>query len=126
MRLSPLSPKLWIPMNDMAGCLALMKRYEEAVEWAQRSIRAFDARLAGPTSDATPGDLKSPNYWTYAHLASALGHLGRTGEAKAALDEMLQRNPDFSRELVMRLIQPPNPNERDDWFEGLRKAGWRE
>ena len=36
------------------------------------------------------------------------------------------RKPDFSREQVLRIVRPPNPTERDRWFEGLQKAGWQE
>ena len=89
-RMGPLSPNLWIAMNGIAGSLVLLERYEEGVEWARRAIRAFDTRQSSPTSGAATGDVQSPNYFTYAHLASALGHLGRNEEAKVALDEMLR------------------------------------
>ena len=125
-RLSPHSPELWQPMNLKAYCLLMLNRYEEAVEWARRSIRAFEARLPRSPSDAAPSDFHSPAWWPYAHLASALGHLGRADEARTALDRMLLRQPDFSRDFVMRVVRMPNPGNWDHWFEGLQNAGWQE
>ncbi len=125
-RLSPRSPELWQPINLKAYCLLMLNRYEEAVECARRSIRAFEARIPSSASDAAPSDLHSPVWWPYAHMASALGHLGRADEAKAALAGMLQRQPDFSRDFVMRVVRMRNPTHWVPWFEGLRKAGWRE
>ena len=125
MRLNPHAPSLGPPLNLKTYCLVVLKRYEEAVEFARRAILAFDARTLGVVSDTSPGDTPATPFWPYAHLASALGHLGQTGEARAALDEMLLRKPDFSRDFFMQVRQPAYPSDWDIWFEGLQKAGWK-
>ena len=39
---------------------------------------------------------------------------------------MLASKPDFSRDFIMGVVGLTNPDDSDLWFEGLRKAGWRE
>ena len=55
----------------------------------------------------------------------ALGHLGRAGEARAALIDALAREPDaFERYARQR---PPwyRPENYEHMLDGLRKAGWQ-
>ncbi|MFB3111958.1 MAG: adenylate/guanylate cyclase domain-containing protein [Gemmatimonadales bacterium] len=127
MRLSPHAPNLGLPLNLRALCLVMLNRYEEAVKSARRAIRVFDARTSSSVvSDLSPSDdIHTTPFWAYAHLASALGHLGRGTEAKAALDQMLRRKPDFSRDFIIQ-GNPSKPADWDIWFEGLRKAGWQD
>jgi adenylate cyclase len=75
---------------------------------AERAIRSFP-------------DFLSPYRW----LAAALGELGRTAEAKAALDKAITVSP-ASFEFQVR-NRPPwfRPEEHAHMLDGLRKAGWQ-
>jgi SOS response regulatory protein OraA/RecX len=56
--------------------------------------------------------------------ACALGHLGRREDARAELDELLARKPDFSsrgRSLIGRFVKFPDLLEQV--VDGLQKAG---
>ena len=58
-------------------------------------------------------------------FAAALGQLGRTDEARAALSEALAKAPDaFERYTRQR---PPwyRPEDYEHMLDGLRKAGWQ-
>ena len=62
--------------------------------------------------------------WPYRRLAAALGQLGRTEEAGAALHIAMTRFPgDFAKWTDER---PPflRPEDHEHFLEGLRKAGW--
>ena len=56
-------------------------------------------------------------------LASALGHLGETDEARVALEHIYKLRPDFSGPLMGRLLRFRNETERACFLNGLRKAG---
>jgi hypothetical protein len=58
-----------------------------------------------------------------ATLASALGHLGETDDARAALEQVYQLRPDFSGPLLCRLFRFRHETERACFLDGLRKAG---
>jgi hypothetical protein len=63
-------------------------------------------------------------YWSQAHLAQAYAQLGRTREAKAAADRLLEVDPDFARNAR---AEPRIWNVTDAFLEheleGLRRAG---
>jgi adenylate cyclase len=88
--------------------------------WAHLSAERFDqgaeaARLA-IAWNASFAD-------AHAILASALGHAGRLGEARAALDETLRHLPGLTLG-DPRLIRPfRRTADRDRFLDGLRKAG---
>jgi adenylate cyclase len=84
----------------------MLERYAEAVQWAQISLRQ-------PNS----------HFRIHALLAAALGHAGRTDEAKHAVDELLRLRPDYSRALVERAMPYKRREDLDHFIEGLRKAG---
>ena len=56
-------------------------------------------------------------------LAACYGHLGRKDEARAAWDEALTVNPDYSLEHRQRVLPYKYPADFDRIAEGLRKAG---
>ena len=64
----------------------------------------------------------APN--NYRWLAAALGQLGRTEEARAALRKALELSPQ-SLEFYTRR-RPPwhRPEDYEHMLDGLRKAGW--
>jgi len=94
-------------MSFRSIALVQMKKYDEAVKWARDAIRQPNVQ-----------------FFPYAHIATALGHLGRTVEARAALDEALRIKPDFSLAFVEKIMGYfRNPADLEHYLDGLRKAG---
>jgi adenylate cyclase len=56
-------------------------------------------------------------------LAASYGHLGRFAEARAAWQEVLRVNPDYSLEYRRKVLPYKNPADFERVVEGLRKAG---
>jgi adenylate cyclase len=106
-RLDPRDPSLVNRLNQVALAHYFCRDYEASVGAAERAIRSFP-------------DFPSPYRW----LAAALGELGRTAEAKAALEKALTVSPD-SFDFQVR-ERPPwfRPEEHAHMLDGLRKAGW--
>ena len=88
--------------------LTLLRRHEEAVEWARRSQR-----------QPSVGHV----FWLHAHEAAALAHLGRVDEARAVLARVHAINPTFSATFIDAVLPFRNPADRDHYIDGLRKAG---
>jgi adenylate cyclase len=107
-RLSPRDPRLWLFFWASASVHFHARRYEDAVEWARRSIRAH------------PGIT-----YSRAILAASYGHLGWGDEARAAVEELLRIQPGFSL-TFLREIGPAAPASMDHYLDGLRKAGLEE
>ena len=103
-RLSPHDPWMHEFLFNIAAAHFFAERYEQAATYAKRSLEA-----------------KSDQPGAYRLLAASYGHLGRTEEAKAALDALLRLMPDFSA-ADLAVFLPPAVAER--YLEGLRKAGW--
>jgi tetratricopeptide (TPR) repeat protein len=106
-RLSPHDPMMPAMLSTGAAALALGGRLGEAEALARASA-------AHPMA----------TFWSAATLASILGHLGRTAEARGALARLLELRPDFSEATLARFsrIEPDGPSRRF-WLEGLQKAG---
>jgi adenylate cyclase len=106
-RVDPRDPSLVNRLNQVALAHYFCRDYEASVEAAERAIRSFP-------------DFPSPCRW----LAAALGELGRTAEAKAALEKAVAISPASSDFQVRE--RPPwfRPQEHAHMLEGLRKAGW--
>ena len=106
-RLDPRDPSLVNRLNQLALAHYFCRDYEGAIEAAERAIRSFP-------------DFPSPYRW----LAAALGELGRTAEAKQALEKAIAVSPtSFEFQVGNR---PPwfRPEEHAHMLDGLRKAGW--
>jgi adenylate cyclase len=56
-------------------------------------------------------------------LAASYGHLGRIEEARAAWQEVLRVNPDFSLDYRRKVLPYKNPEDFELLVDGLRKAG---
>ncbi|MCF6113584.1 adenylate/guanylate cyclase domain-containing protein [Mesorhizobium muleiense] len=56
-------------------------------------------------------------------LAASYGHLGRFDEARAAWQEVLRINPDYSLEYRRKVLPYNNPDDFELVVDGLRKAG---
>jgi adenylate cyclase len=107
-RLDPRDPSLVNRLNQFALAHYFCRDYEGTIEAAERAIRSFP-------------DFPSPYRW----LAAALGELGRTAEAKAALGKAITVSP-ASFEFQVR-DRPPwfRPEDHAHMLDGLRKAGWQ-
>ncbi|MDH3688150.1 MAG: tetratricopeptide repeat protein [Gammaproteobacteria bacterium] len=108
-RLSPNDPASWTFFAGRSLTLILLERYEEAVEWARKSIRQ-------PKCE----------FWSHAILASALAHLGKVDEARTEMDETLRMNKKFSPELVRQMFRFKREQDLERFLAGLHKAGLTE
>ena len=105
-RLSPRDPLMHEFLFDLGIAHFLAERYEEAIVWEKKSLESRPDQ---------PG--------VYRVLAASYGHLGRSDEARAALDAMRALAPDYSLE-TLRIHVPAAVVDR--YLEGWRKAGWKE
>jgi adenylate cyclase len=84
------------------------REYEAAVEAGKRVVRGY------------PG-YPNPYRW----LAAALGQLGRSGEAKEALQQAIAIAPNSFNVHVQTRIPLYRQEDYAHMLEGLRKAGWQ-
>ncbi|MDR3421440.1 MAG: adenylate/guanylate cyclase domain-containing protein [Xanthobacteraceae bacterium] len=106
-RLDPRDPSLMNRLNQIALAHYFCRDYEATIEAAKQAIRSFP-------------DFPSPYRW----LAAALGELGRTAEAKAALEKAIAVSPDSFDFQVRERPAWFRPEEHAHMLDGLRKAGW--
>ncbi len=87
-------------------------------------IHAVSGDYQQAAADAERLDLPDL-FWMHAKTATAYGHLGRTEDARAAVDKLLKLYPDFAKKARQELesIYWPNPEYIDRYVAGLRKAG---
>jgi TolB-like protein/Tfp pilus assembly protein PilF len=109
LRLNPMDPARWSYLTLKASTLYRLKRYREATACAYEATRNETADLI----------------WPYTHLAAALGQLGRTSEAKAAVTELLRRKPGLT---ISAMRSWPHNQRRsqkalEHLVDGMRKAG---
>jgi adenylate cyclase len=64
--------------------------------------------------------------FSYFNLAVACGQLGRSQEARQALQEGMRLHPDFSTEFIGALWPYKDAADFDHFVDGLRKAGMPE
>jgi adenylate cyclase len=105
-RLSPHDPYMWAFEAIGATPHIILGQFEVAEQLARSAIRR-----------------PSAGFWAHAVLASALGSLGRTGEARRALEKLLEMMPDFSREWFESVWVNVDPSVTELYFKGLQKAG---
>ena len=86
--------------------LIARREFEDAVTWARKSARQAHAGA-----------------WVHALLAIALALTGETDAARTAMEELRRVQPDFSEDLVRRLMLFRDPAHLDLFLDGLRKAG---
>jgi len=106
-RLSPLDPLGHIFTGGLAVAHLIARRYEEAIEWADRSLREvprFESALR--------------------NRVVACAHLGRIEEARDWLGRLLEVTPGLTIARYKALYSAIHPREiLDLYVEGLRKAG---
>jgi adenylate cyclase len=107
-RLDPRTPSLVYRLYQIALALYFCREYAAAAEAARQGIRSYPAR---------PG--------SYRVLAAALGQLGRTAEAKEALEQAIAIAPALVDATIRERVPGVRPEDHAHMLEGLRKAGWR-
>ncbi len=105
MAISPRDPWAYRMLVDMSRAHFAAERYEDALLWAMKSIQQR------PNSDA------------YQVAAASAAHLDRLYEARAAVDDLLRLQPDFSLDGLRQSFAAANPDFVYHMIDGLRKAG---
>jgi adenylate cyclase len=108
-RLDPRDPRSAPRLNQIALGLYFSREYAPAAEVAKQVIRSYP-------------DYPLPYRW----LAAALGQLGRTDEAKEALEKAIAIAPASFEMYVRQRVPWMRPKDHAHMLEGLRKAGWEE
>ena len=115
-------------VTSLQTCVRLNARYPRVHLFRALLARAhLDAHQYEQAADQARQTVRTGRVYLDEHLtlASALGHLDRAEEARAALDELEELRGIRISEIVLcpwwRLYQDPGPNEH--LFDGLRKAG---
>ena len=105
-RLSPQDAHMGSFLVRTAQAHLYGRDYEDAAAWARKALRL-------------------PNFQWSRHmiLASALGHLGRTAEARAEIDLLLERIPQFSAAYILDYSPMIDSANFRHMVEGLHKAG---
>jgi len=107
MRLSPLDPLGYVFTGALAAVHVMAGRYEEAIEWADRSLREM------PRSESA-----------IRNRLVACAHLGRIEEARDGLGRLLELTPGLTIARFRALYTNVHePKLLDIHVEGLRKAG---
>jgi TolB-like protein/DNA-binding winged helix-turn-helix (wHTH) protein/cytochrome c-type biogenesis protein CcmH/NrfG len=105
--LSPRDPHIWTFHHTRAFAHFSLGEMKSA---------AFFARKASRHPNAT--------YWTFATLASALGHLGQPKEAREAVAELLAKKPDYTQGFAREdLFFCANADFDEAYVQGLARAG---
>ncbi len=103
-RLNPIPPAWYL--SNLGWAYRVSKQYEKAIETYKKCLR------------------RQSDYWqAYIGLAVAYHFLGREEEARAAVKEGLNFNPDFSIEIFKKTVIYKNQAELERIVEALRKAG---
>ena len=106
-RLAPHNPMAHIRFNLAAMGSYFSRQYDAAAEVAKRAVRSY------------------PEYpLPYRWLAAALGQLGRTAEAREALDKAMAVSPALFDVYVRQRMPWHRPEDYAHMLEGLRQAGW--
>jgi adenylate cyclase len=104
-RLSPRDHARWLFFSHLAIVNLFARRYEDAVEWARRSIG------------------ENPMFaYSRAYLAASLAHLGRLDESRSEIEELRRVQPGYSVEFASGGAEWFREH-RDHFLDGLRKAG---
>jgi adenylate cyclase len=108
LRLDPRSPRNVVMTEFIAVSYYVERDYLNAMEWSRRTIARH------------PNDPR-----TYRWLAAALGQLGRTDEALAALRDAQRISPSSFQRFVTERVPWIPEKDYAHILNGLRKAGWQ-
>jgi adenylate cyclase len=96
-------------LNTIAISHYYERDYAGAVEAAKRTIARYPM-VGNPL----------PHRW----LAASLGQLGRTAEAREALQTAMKNDPKAFDRFVCTRVPWHRPDDYEHMLDGLRKAGW--
>jgi tetratricopeptide (TPR) repeat protein len=103
-RLNPIPPVSYL--LNLGEAYRVSKQYERAIETYKKCLK------------------RQSDYWqAYLGLAVSYHFLGREKEARAAVKEALNLNPDYSIEMYKKSAPHRNQAEPERVVEALRKAG---
>jgi tetratricopeptide (TPR) repeat protein len=106
MRLSPLDPFAYLAQGSVALAHFAAGHYEEALSWAQRSIR------------------ERPNFLPSIRIfAASCAMAGRQEDAEKAIARLRELNPTFRLSDVKDLYRASHPEDLARYEAALRKAG---
>lgn len=108
--LSPREPMLWAFMVVHAFTCILSGDDEEALEWAQRTLR-------NPSASG---------YWPHAVFAAAAANVGQLDEARQALAAACKEKPTLSIAFLEHNLPTKFKGGLDPYLNALRKAGLSE
>lgn len=106
MRLDPNYTNNASLFSDLSLSYLQLEQFQDAALYARKSV-----------------SLKPDYPRVYHHLASALGHLGESDDARSALDSVFRLHPGFSAEYVRSTYPFKDPRHLDILIDGLLKAG---
>ncbi len=139
-----LNPSLAVSYCGLGDSLAYEGRLDEAVSqfetaiqlsphdpfrWAFYSYRSLAHLFRGEFADAATWARRSIQvpkalYWAYAHLVSAVGHIGEDGQVASAMADLMRIKPEFTIQFArQRLFYLKRAEQLDLYLDGLRKAG---
>ncbi len=105
MSISPRDLRAWGFQVGMSWAHFAARDYEQALEWAHKSIQ------------------RRPNPMGYQVAAASSAHLGQLDQAQSSLRELLRLQPDLSIVGLEQFFMPADPDFRERLIDGLRKAG---
>lgn len=95
-----------VALGDLALSHLSLEEFDTSVEFAKKAIRVLPS-----------------NVRAYQRMAASLGHLGRIGDASAALNKVFELQPEFSVVALDETYPFKHQHQRALFLEGLRKAG---
>jgi len=102
-----LDPQRWAFLTYRALAHIFKGDFDNAVKWAERA-----------------GEIPNCQYWTTAHKAVALAHLGDRDRARRSVSLLLEERPDFSQAFARKkLFYLKDPQQLQTYLEGLALAG---
>ena len=105
--LSPHDPFRWAFYSYRSMAHLFRGDFDQAATWARNAIRIPNAQ-----------------YWPWAHLVAALGHLGNKEQAASAVHDLLTIKPGFSIDFARKqLFYLKRADQIETYIEGLRRAG---
>ncbi len=133
-----LNPNSDLIVVQQGEVLTWLGRAEEGIEWIRRAMRLnpyhperfwshlgraqYTARLYADAI-ASYSKLTAPDQAHHAFLAASSAQLGNRTAAAAHTREVLQRQPDFTVQNLLKTLHYRQPSDTEHVCEGLLKAG---
>ncbi len=133
-----LNPNSDLIVVQQGEVLTWLGRAEEGIEWIRRAMRLnpyhperfwshlgraqYTARLYADAI-ASYSKLTAPDQTHHAFLAASSAQLGNRTAAAAHTREVLQRQPDFTVQNLLKTLHYRQPSDTEHVREGLLKAG---